>query len=113
MPTGISNTMKLVFERPGEPGNLNKPAIQVYKAGPFFEVYINGFLAGKVMRKSPIITHPGSFDCEYCSNECLKLKNNVILLTEEEVESINYEIVLDAERKAKNAEKPKNYDPFA
>ena len=93
MPIGVSEKMKLVIDR-----NQGNEQLKVYRAGPFFEVYINDILVGKV--KGAVKLH--CVPTEHVADECIRLKNHVIALTDEEMCDIAYENNLAAERRAEN-----------
>lgn len=110
MATGTYEKMKLVFER--QPGDdreeVAQPNIKVYKAGPFFECYINDVFVGKVMKLSeclvsPYMTKESGEDCEECSGRCIKLKNHIIVLSIKEYIDVMYEITLDRDSRATRA----------
>jgi hypothetical protein len=100
MPTGVYKKGKLLVDRQGD------LTIQVYKFGPFLEIYVNKVLVGKVMKKTPIYCTDAAMQNEEVSGECLAVKNHIILLTVEEVDNINLEFILDAERKEAGNRKP-------
>lgn len=93
MPIGVPEKMKLIVDRTQGGEHLT-----VYRSGPFFEVYLNNVLVGKVKGASKLHCVP----TEHLADECLRLKNHVIALTDEEMMDIAYENMLAAERRAGN-----------
>lgn len=91
MPIGVPEKMKLIIDR-----TQGSERLTVYRSGPFFEVYINDVLVGKVKGASKLHCVPSY----HVADECLRLKNHVIALTDEEMMDIAYENVLAAERRA-------------
>lgn len=91
MSTGVYEKMKLIIDREQSGQHL-----KVYLAGPFFEVYINHVLVGKV--KGTVSLH--CVPPEHVADECLRLPNHIIALTDEEMCDIAYEKNLAAQRRA-------------
>jgi len=97
MPRGFTDKLKLVVSRPA--GNYAEyPEIKVYKAGPFFECYVNDVMVGKVMKLTAI--HGTEAMGEF-SGKGLKLRDHIIALTDQEALDIEYEINLDNERRTR------------
>jgi hypothetical protein len=90
MPTGIYENMKLIIDRENSGKRL-----KVYRSGPFFEAYINDILVGKVKGLSQLWMLPD----EHVADECIRLKNHIIALTDDEMNDVAYEITLAEERR--------------
>ncbi len=91
--SGIYEKMKLIIDR-----TVRDKHLTVYRSGPFFEVYLNDVLVGKVKGLSPLEMMPEGESG--IADECIRLKNHVIALTDEEMVDIAWEISETAERRA-------------
>lgn len=100
MPTGIYPDKKLVVDRPAGEDRRSKPSIQVYKSGPFFDVFINDVPSGKVMKLHDAYVTESMGDC---SGRCIRLPQCIIVLTEEETINCLWELHADDERRADDA----------
>ncbi|HUV04654.1 MAG TPA: hypothetical protein VMX94_06055 [Armatimonadota bacterium] len=98
---GLSNKVKLMFQRPGP------PEIKVWKGGPFLEGYVNGVMVGKVMKVSPIFVDGDT------ERVCLRFAHHTILLTAEEAVDIGWEMLKDSERKAEREQRAEPADWMA
>jgi hypothetical protein len=85
----LSKNLRIVVDR------KTNPTVKVMKGGPFFEGYIDGVLIGKVMTTATVHIPTGTD----CADRCLRYKHHVILLTEQELADINYELHTDAEKR--------------
>lgn len=89
MPTGISAKLTLLVHRDSTKigaTSTSKP-LDIYRAGPFIEVYIDNLMIGKVRKLEPVCA-PENLDI---AELCIKLPNYTILLTEEELLNIQFD----------------------
>ncbi len=96
MPTGTVGHCLIMVDRPAGKNSALEPAVRVVKAGPFLEVYLNDCFLGKVMKLTDAHCTTSMGDC---SGRCIRLKQCIIVLTDDEEINIANEFVLDRDHK--------------